>query len=147
MIRRTPDSTPCVGNPDFTSDDRDVLLRAAMACFSCRRRVACRQEAEGRGEKVGVWGGKVFGWHKKWGEGKPRRPLPDVCDEGLHDLTVPGARRDGKNQTQCRACVNARARRPVRCECGRVVARAGLSGHRRTKQHIAHITQAKEATA
>lgn len=141
MIRRTPDSTPCVGNPDFTSDDRDVLLRAAMACFSCRRRVACRQEAEGRGEKVGVWGGKVFGWHNR-----PGRPLHAVCAAGLHDLTVDGAVRGGPHGSQCRACSNAASERaksvPTRCECGATVRRGFLTQHRRTAKHARQMEAA-----
>ncbi|WP_341258251.1 WhiB family transcriptional regulator [Gordonia malaquae] len=106
-MRRTPESTPCQGRPEFTSDDREVLLRVAMVCFHCPIRVACREGAEARGEQFGVWGGKVFGGHKKPGPKGPR----SHCQRG-HDLTVEGAVYvSPRGDRECRTCANARSAR------------------------------------
>ncbi len=140
-MRRTPESTPCQGRREFTSDDRAVLERVAVVCVHCPIRVSCREGAESRGERFGVWGGKVFGWHNR-----PGRPLHAVCAAGLHDLTVDGAVRGGPHGSQCRACSNAASERakkvPTRCECGATVRRGFLTQHRRTAKHARQMEAA-----
>lgn len=103
---RPEELTPCFGrSAEFTSDDRRVLLTVAAECFACPIRVSCREQAEERGERFGVWGGRVF----------LRRPGPwstrTKCGAGLHDLT--GERAvyvSPSGSRQCRACMNARRR-------------------------------------
>lgn len=134
-MRRTPESTPCQGRSEFTSDDRDVLSRVAMVCFHCPVRVACREGAEARGESFGVWGGKVFARESR----PPGRPRRSVCAKGLHDLTDPAAVYVGPSGGQCRACrraaSNAAKTRKRLCECGTWVSSGNQGAHRRTGLH------------
>jgi hypothetical protein len=58
-IAAQPDRTPCLGADEWTSDNPESRLWAAVCCFSarCPALVDCRAAADELGAKWGVWAG------------------------------------------------------------------------------------------
>jgi hypothetical protein len=54
-------TTPCAGDPRFTSDDPFDRAEAAEVCGGCPIADACLAGARARGEQWHVWGGRDFG--------------------------------------------------------------------------------------
>ena len=102
----TGQRTPCVTDPDaWWSTDHTTRLEAAEACFHCPIRRQCHDDAVARGERSGVWGGKLF-------DGVTPSGPPATCKRG-HPKTAENRRADGKGCKACKREVGREKRRRI----------------------------------